>query len=220
MNREKDSANRKINMNDSGNYNESIGRDYVENNYNNCIINVSQTTQEKVLDKQQKFQTFELDCTQLENFLSKHEWQKADDETVRLMLKATNQEKRGYLDDEDIKKIPCANLDKIDGLWRTFSNQQFGFSVQYEIWQNLGGYPGQIYCSDETFEQYTTQVGWCIRDEQDYLLRSQIIYSIDAPKAHLPFWCYCWSGGLWGCSIVFSRVGICLTERIKDFKEI
>lgn len=122
------------------------------------------------------------------------------------------------MNDGDISKLPCADIFEIDRLWRKFSNQQFGFSIQYQIWQDLGGYPEQIYCSDKTLEQYTTQVGWCIKDEQNYLLKNQIKYDNDAPLGHLPFWFYCWSGGLSGCSIVFSRIGICLAETSNNLK--
>ena len=122
------------------------------------------------------------------------------------MLQAVHNEEKQYLAPEDISRLPCISIDQIDRLWRKFSNHHFGFSIQYPIWQSAGGNYQQIYCSDQTFEQYTTQLGWCIKDEQDYLLKNEI-YSIDAPKGHLPLLCYCGMGGLW-----VSNMPGCLTQ--------
>ncbi len=77
----------------------------------------------------------------LVNYLSSGSWKEADQETDKLMLKAVGPaaEQRGYLKLEEIRNFPCQELLLIDGLWVKFSGGKFGFSVQKQIWVELGG---------------------------------------------------------------------------------
>lgn len=80
---------------------------------------------------------FGVDYRQLRNFLVAGEWNKADEETKVVMLKAARI-KEDYLDSYDITCIHCTDLHTIDQLWIKYSKGLFGFSVQRRIWQELG----------------------------------------------------------------------------------
>ncbi len=153
-----------------------------------------------------------VDYTKLRDLLAAGKWQEANRETKRVMLKAANQEKRSYLDSSDIDKFPCADLRTIDQLWVKYSHGRFGFSVQKEIYQSLGG--TREY-NPEIWEKFCDRVGrrWLYDDDT----------SITAPAGHLPSpsmlwtpegmreWSWIesevWFGRL---SNLFSRVETCL----------
>ncbi|PLZ11419.1 GUN4 domain-containing protein [Fischerella thermalis] len=46
-----------------------------------------------------------------------------------LILKVSDQEKKGWLKKEHIKEFPCQDLRTIDALWTKYSQGHFGFSV-------------------------------------------------------------------------------------------
>ena len=50
-----------------------------------------------------------------------------------------DREQKGYLYLEDLRQFPCADLRVIDQLWVRYSNGRFGFSVQKQIWVEVGG---------------------------------------------------------------------------------
>lgn len=88
--------------------------------------------------------------------LSRKDFKEADKETLRIMLLVAEQEKKGYLDGEDIKKIPCRDLRTIDELWFASSDGKFGFSVQKQIW---------IDCGIGDWRSFNKRVGWLYDNE-------------------------------------------------------
>jgi eukaryotic-like serine/threonine-protein kinase len=174
---------------------------FVHNNLNNPSPNLSPTGREAL--KPSVIEVVELksdagvDYSNLENLLKVQNWQEADEETARLMLKVANREKEGYLDVESINNFPCADLRTIDQLWVKYSNGHFGFSVQKRIYQSLGGteeYDKKIW------EDFGDRVGW--RKEGNWLYYSDITFSIEAPEANLP------TRGRWRSQSPFSTVEI------------
>ncbi|MFM6861701.1 MAG: GUN4 domain-containing protein, partial [Dolichospermum sp.] len=75
----------------------------------------------------------------LEALLKAGKWKDADLETWELMKKLTKREQEGWLRVEDVKNFPRQELRKMDQLWVKYSNGKFGFSVQKQIWLELGG---------------------------------------------------------------------------------
>lgn len=115
-------------------------------------------------------------CSQLENYLKSGEWEKADDETYRLMITAIGKEEgQGFTPDE-VLNFPCDELLTIDGLWVKYSNGRFGFSVQKDIYlsKEVGGIADGKY-HPEAFNRFVDQVGW-----------RSIYYDIVSPTGHLP----------------------------------
>ncbi|MGK7874200.1 MAG: GUN4 domain-containing protein [Xenococcaceae cyanobacterium] len=123
-----------------------------------------------------------VDYTRLRDLLAAGKWKEADQETGSLMLKAANQEERGWLERGDIEKFPCADLRTIDKLWREYSNGCFGFSVQKCIYQSLGGTNQYNY---QIWKAFGLSVGWCVNNA--WLYYNQLTFNPSAPKGHLPF---------------------------------
>ncbi|NEP78338.1 MAG: protein kinase [Okeania sp. SIO3B3] len=120
-----------------------------------------------------------VDYTQLRNLLAVGKWQEADEETERCMLKIARREKEGWLREEDIDNFPCKDLRNIDHLWVRYSHGKFGFSVQRQIYQNLGG--SREY-DKKVWEKFGDQVGW--RCENKWL-KSVYIFGFDYKKKRL-----------------------------------
>jgi hypothetical protein len=142
----------------------------------------------------------------LESLLKAGKWRDADLETWELMKKLTKREQEGWLRLEDVKNFPRQELRKMDQLWVKYSNGKFGFSVQKQIWLDLGGkLDGEP--DWNTYLKLGDRVGW--RENNDWLSYNSHTFSMNALRGHLPAGGVC-SGvkgeGKWGCVILFSFV--------------
>jgi hypothetical protein len=104
------------------------------------------------------------------------------------MCQAAGRETQGWLDTESIDKFPCEDLRTINQLWLHYSNGKFGFSVQKEIYESLGG--TREY-NEEVWKKFGDRVGWLRvgwRKGVKFLeLRDDLTFNVElAPKAHLP----------------------------------
>ncbi|TVP64453.1 MAG: hypothetical protein EA343_05340 [Nodularia sp. (in: Bacteria)] len=114
-----------------------------------------------------------LDYSSLEKLLSQKDWEGADQETTNIMFSLSN--RRSEIRTDDIENFSCQVLDKIDKLWRNASKDHFGFSIQNKIWQQ-----------EREQNPFETAVGWS-RNSQFIENNPDLkIFSLDAPKGHLP----------------------------------
>lgn len=115
------------------------------------------------------------------NYLAKGHWYEADQETGDVMLEIAGQKERGYLTPDDIEKFPHEDLHIINQLWLKFSGDRFGFSVQKDIYQSLGGTKDS---NEEIWNNFGDRVGW--RKGGKWLNYSDLTWDLNAPKGHLP----------------------------------
>ncbi|NJL89124.1 MAG: hypothetical protein HC916_04450 [Coleofasciculaceae cyanobacterium SM2_1_6] len=98
---------------------------------------------------------------QLEEYLKNQQWEKADQETWKLMLKVTDREEEEWLGLENIKNFPCDDLLTLDRLWVKYSKRygyEFGFSVQKQIYIECGGDLDSSHPSDKTWEKFCDRI--------------------------------------------------------------
>ncbi|WP_293138973.1 GUN4 domain-containing protein [Okeania sp. SIO3I5] len=118
----------------------------------------------------------------LRDLLAAEEWKKADQETERCMLEVARREKEFFLRVEDIDNFPCEDLRTIDQLWIKYSNGKFGFSVQKQIYQSLGG--TRKY-DKKVWEAFGDEVGWT--QGGSWVIYLDLTFSLETPKlGHLP----------------------------------
>jgi len=122
-----------------------------------------------------------VDYRKLDQLLASGEWEEADEETARVMLKVAGREKEGWLDKESIEKFPCDDLRTIDQLWLKYSNGDFGLSVQKRIYQSLGGTSEY---DTEVWESFGDRVGW--RKKNSWRYYDSLTFSEKTPEACLP----------------------------------
>ncbi|NEQ33908.1 MAG: GUN4 domain-containing protein, partial [Leptolyngbya sp. SIO4C5] len=116
----------------------------------------------------------------LRSLLEQQQWKEADQETAKVMLQAAGRTEHGWLNEESIKQFPCADLRTIDQLWVKYSKGHFGFSVQKEIWLEVGGkldYKTEIKLGD--------RVGWRVRGK--WISYDDVTFSTSTQRGHLPF---------------------------------
>jgi serine/threonine protein kinase len=152
-------------------------------------------------------------CSKLRDLLATGEWRKADEETYEIILKRANRVKEGWLDYQATDRLSCRLLNELDNLWLKYSDGKFGFSVQKEIWQELGGK-----IDYQTECKLGEALGWRINNRwQGY---DRLDFSLQAPLGHLP-----WDGHLsqeglkelglsgtyarWWCCLILSRCVEC-----------
>ncbi len=123
-----------------------------------------------------------VDYNPLRDRLEAGKWEEANRETTRAMLQAAGREKEGRLSIKDIDNFSCEDLRIIDQLWLESSQGKFGFSVQKDIYQNLGGTRGY---NREVWERFGTQVGW--RQGDYWLNYSDLTFNLNAPRGQLPW---------------------------------
>ncbi|KAL2622221.1 hypothetical protein R1flu_002426 [Riccia fluitans] len=123
---------------------------------------------------------------ELRDKLAAGEWEAADAETRRLLcvMAGEGAVKRKWVYFSEVQFIPEADLKTVDGLWRAYSNQKFGYSVQRRIWKNV----------DENFTQFFRKVGWTRplggESRSDTYKKFPLEFSWDVedptPTGHLP----------------------------------
>ena len=122
-----------------------------------------------------------VNYTNLRDLLAAGKWKEADAETTRAMLQAAKREEEGWFRYEDIENFSCEDLRIIDQLWVSASQGKFGFSVQKEIYESLGG--TREY-NEGGWDKFGDRVGW--RKGGSWLDYSDLTFKLTAPTAHLP----------------------------------
>jgi WD40 repeat protein len=123
-----------------------------------------------------------INYTRLRDLLQAGEWQKADRETNAIVHRIAGREAEDWLREEDIENIPCTDLFTIDQLWVKYSKGRFGFSIQKEIWQSVGGTKN---ADIEIYRSFCESVGWLIKNGRG-LSYSELTFNTTAPVGHLP----------------------------------
>ena len=123
------------------------------------------------------------------------------EETTVKILKVANRESEGWLRWEDAKNFSCQDLGTIDKLWGKYSNGKFGFSVQKQIYQGMGG--SKEFNWDD-YKRVGRQVGW--RKGGKWLNYSELTFSEKHYTGHLPSRAGIWE---WDEPSFFSRVETC-----------
>ncbi|OUC13231.1 MAG: hypothetical protein B0A82_18235 [Alkalinema sp. CACIAM 70d] len=95
--------------------------------------------------------------TKLEKLLQAGQWEAADKETYRLMLRMVDKESSQSLRPEDVQGFSCEVLQTIDELWVNYSDGKFGFSVQRKIWQECGS-PSEE--NSKNWNAFGRCIGW------------------------------------------------------------
>jgi formylglycine-generating enzyme required for sulfatase activity/DNA-binding CsgD family transcriptional regulator len=150
---------------------------------NSAVINEKSdevSLSEEIESQNAESSTKKIDYTRLYNLLTAENWRKADEETFRLILKATNREKERTLDYKAINNLPCRDLNTIDKLWLNASKRRFGFSVQLKKWQEASGNSNR-----ETEYNFGNNIGWYVNNEWLSDI-SRFTFNLSAPVGHLP----------------------------------
>ena len=125
--------------------------------------------------------------------LATQQWFEADKETVKLIAEIGSVSDLEDLSPRDIRSFPCGELQVIDRLWTTYSEGRFGFSVQMQIYQALGGTVDTTIGEDQKLvRRWGAELGWRSNvSEQNpegdrWRKCDELDFSLNAPKGCHP----------------------------------
>ena len=82
-------------------------------------------------------------------------------ETVRLILASAGQAEIENLRPSEIEHIDCSELQVIERLWLTYSDDRFGFNLQVKTYQDMGGNEQTtIEQNTQLIENWGDRLGW------------------------------------------------------------
>lgn len=167
----------------------SDGFGYIEvvsPNNESALIEINLLTEQQSCVRKSK------NIQELEKLLEQKKWKEADQKTYQVLLKLTNQESVGYLNEDAIKKLPCTDLQTIDQIWKKYSGGLFGFSVQKRIFvetdnqlevDTLNRY------DPNAFIHFVDLVRWIEsgkNGKEEWKTYDQLNFSLEAAEGHLP----------------------------------
>lgn len=88
----------------------------------------------------------------LQKLLAECQYEEADRETWRLMLRVAGVHQRGYFEIRDFEEFPATVLGTIDRLWLEASEGRFGLSVQRQIYRE----------EDCQYDGLGARLGWIV----------------------------------------------------------
>jgi eukaryotic-like serine/threonine-protein kinase len=150
-----------------------------------------------------------VDFAKLEDLLKALQWKEADSETYLVMLQAVDRHKQGWMKAQELSNFPCAVLRKIDQLWKVYSDDKFGLSIQQQIWRNISN--SSVNFDIATFCEFSNCVGW--RKNDEWLKYDNFTFSLESQKGHFPSFGYGvqrWDEWQTSCWHLFPRISNCL----------
>jgi hypothetical protein len=116
----------------------------------------------------------------LRNLLEAGDWRAADEETIAVILDLAGESDLEELTPEQVKHMPCNGLQVVDRLWRKYSGDRFGFSVQIAIYQEVGGTLESTIAQDsKVIVKLGERLGWW--NGSRWLKCDELDYSLAAP---------------------------------------
>ena len=121
-----------------------------------------------------------VDYTRLRDLLKAGDWEGAAHETYLRMLEVVGREKGDYIRSNELLNFPCADLKTIDRLWVQYSQGDFGFSVQKEIYVECGAKLDGKHPGDKIWHEFCDRIGW--RINQKYISHSEVTFDNNSKK--------------------------------------
>ncbi len=148
----------------------------------------------------------------LRDALAAGNFREADEATDHFMHLWASRESDRVSMTELFRRFPCEDLLILDQLWLDYSDGKFGFSIQQEIYQSLGG---TRQSNSDTQINFGDRVGWRVNDgrgNDDWIDYDDLTFNTSAPRGHFPallfqwglFGAYHWWAGLDG--LVYDRL--------------
>lgn len=118
-----------------------------------------------------------IDYTPLVQLLAQQDFEEADRLTLAKLceLSGTAAVKRGWVYFTEVEQISVEDLQTIDHLWRVYSEDKFGYSVQRELWLGV----------NKDWDRLWPKIGWKSGNIWTRYPK-EFIWDLSAPRGHLP----------------------------------
>ncbi|BAQ63878.1 GUN4 domain-containing protein [Geminocystis sp. NIES-3709] len=146
----------------------------------------------------------------LQQLLQEGDIRSADEETTKIILEVAGKQ-RDNLTPDDVAKYPCNSLSVIDALWKKYSEEKFGFSIQLKTYYQVGGNIDTLRTQDtKILVEFADSVGWLNEKKQARFEEyDSWNFSLSAPDGCFP--AHWWKSpyGLKMVTFFFSRLISC-----------
>lgn len=116
----------------------------------------------------------------LQELLAAKDFYQADRETIAIILSISGESDLESITPNDVRHFSCHELRVIDTLWTTYSQGRFGFSIQAQVYQSVGGsLDTTIAQNDSIIVRMGEKVGW--RKNNIWQKCDELDYSLNAP---------------------------------------
>lgn len=120
----------------------------------------------------------------LQRLLVAGQFKEADQETAKILMSEINKDEESIAP-EDIESYPLAPLKIVDRLWRRYSNDNFGFSIQLQIYRDFGGDINTLIAQNQDLMfQFFDRIGWC--QEGQFIFQKDWEVTPSSPRGFLP----------------------------------
>jgi hypothetical protein len=152
--------------------------------------------------------------SRLRELLAAGELDAADIETATLLFDGLA-DQHGDVSPEALERCPAAMLQIIDGLWHASSHGRQGFSVQQQLYRELGGSRESLISQDlALFARFTQTVAWPTQAGVGFVLPDELTVPVSGvigddalpPRGHLPLRCWGSDYGLKGANLLMARL--------------
>jgi len=121
----------------------------------------------------------------LKDMLAAQKWEEADTETIRLIADIAGHKDLEDFRPAEVQNFSCVQLQVIDNLWLTYSQQRFGFSIQARIYQEVGGdLESTIEQNSEIIKKWGERLGW--RENNRWKKCDELDWTLNAPVGSHP----------------------------------
>jgi hypothetical protein len=125
-----------------------------------------------------------IDYSKLRLALEAEEWKMADRETWNIFMNFAGEDRENTkIPPNKLLNFPSLDLRTIDILWRTYSDNRFGFTTQIQIYRDCGALLNGKF-EQKLWKKFGRRVGWANADHWSYYF--ELNFSLEAPKGHLP----------------------------------
>ncbi|NES68099.1 MAG: protein kinase [Okeania sp. SIO2D1] len=117
------------------------------------------------------------------------QWQKADRQSWQLINQVGARDgDYSYISKSEAEKFSCPDLQRINQIWTQRSKGKFGYTAQLQVIDKNGDTLAAFRDDVRAWRRFAIDVGWKTGTDQDddgYLLKKELQFTIDAPKGHL-----------------------------------
>jgi hypothetical protein len=124
----------------------------------------------------------------LEKKLIEKKFYAADLQTTELMFRVSGRKFLGDIPFKSLTNFSCDGISRIDRLWRRYSKNKFGFTIQFEQWKSIANNRNSKDFNTD-FSVFENRVGWNKEEWSKYdkmQIHDKLDFSLNAPLGELP----------------------------------
>ncbi len=146
--------------------------------------------------------------SKLRDLLAAKKFKEADLETTKIILKYLKKNNLDQLSIEDLENYPLDIVGILNRLWKKYSDNHFGFTIQLDKYRELEKKETSVLKhEDNVITNFVFELGWA-ENQQNPMMKNDnsLDFSLSAPKGALPAQSWMTSWGMKSKKIMLKRL--------------